>query len=831
PGDVFLDLEGDRFVVEGGFQYLFGWVTAGQDGRLDYRGLWALDAAGERLAFETFLDEVAARRERWPDLHVYHFAPYEPAALKRLMGRHATREEALDRMLRAELFVDLHAVAKQAVRASVERYGLKELEAFTGFTRELPLEAARAALREAEWALELGRAETLTAEARHAIESYNRDDCLSARALRDWLEGLRDELIARGEAIGRPTDPGKGEPSEGLDEWLRRVRGLEEALLADLPADPAARAETERARWLLAHTLEWFRREEKVVWWEFFRLQKASAEDLFDEPAGAAGLQLLDTVGGTARCPVHRYRWAPDQEVRLKPGDTAHAGENEIGTIEEVDPAQRTLDIRKRSAAAALHPEAVFGYFVVPRKEPEGALLRLAEDAVQVGIEGSGLYGAARALLLRQPPAPAGTDLLRPGETAHEAALRLALDDGIAVLPIQGPPGSGKTYTAARMACAVVRAGKKVGISAMSHKVIRHLLEKIREAAAEEGIPVRLVQKVKSGDEAATDGGAIREVTENKDIEAAIAAGDGDVFAGTAWLWAREQVRESVDVLIVDEAGQMSLALALAASQGGRRLVLVGDPQQLEQPLQGSHPEGTAVSALEHLLGERGRDGRGTLAPHQGLFLEETRRLHPAICDFTSELFYDARLRSRPGLDGQMLVGGPIPGAGLWFLPVEHAGNQSSSPEEAEAVAGLVRSLTDGTVIWVDRKGDRQPLTLEQILVVAPYNLQVEEISRRLPDGARVGTVDRFQGQEAAVVLFSTATSTPEDAPRGMEFLYSPSRLNVATSRARSTCVLVGSPRLFEPECRTPRQMRLANAFCRYLELARAVDLSVLART
>ncbi len=824
PGDVFLDLEGDPYVGEGGLEYLFGWAVAGEDGRLEYRGLWALDPAGEKLAFETFLDQVAARRARWPDLHVYHFAPYEPAALKRLMGRHATREEALDRMLRAELFVDLHAVAKQSVRASVERYGLKELEAFTGFTRELPLEAARSALREAEWALELGRPETLSDEARRAIESYNRDDCLSAWALRDWLEGRRAELVAGGAAIERPTAPGEGEPSEKLRAWQERVNELKERLQVGVPADPEARSDEERARFLLAHTLEWFRRENNVAWWDFFRLQKASPEDLFDEPTGAAGLRFVATVGGTANCPIHRYEYAPEQDVRIKSGDIAQAGEVEIGTVEAIEPAARTLDIRKRAQAGSTHPEAVFGYFVVRPDEPEGALLRLADEVTRGGIEHGESYRAARALLLRRPPAPEGTDLVHAGETAHEAALRLALDDDVAVLPIQGPPGSGKTYTAARMACELVRTGKKVGISAMSHKVIRHLLEKIGEAAAEQGITVQRVQKVKSiDDDAGANDEAIRELTENKDMEAALARGEGDVFAGTAWLWAREQVRESVDVLIVDEAGQMSLALALAASQGGRRLVLVGDPQQLEQPLQGSHPDGTAVSALEHLLGATSRDGRRTLEPHQGLFLEETRRLPPAICEFTSELFYDARLRSRRGLEGQALAGGPIPGAGLWFLPVEHAGNQSESPEEAEEVARLVGSLTDGTVAWVDRKGERGPLALEDILIVAPYNLQVEAISRRLPAGARVGTVDRFQGQEAAVVLFSTATSTPEDAPRGMEFLYSPNRLNVATSRARCACVLVGSPRLFEPECRTPRQMRLANAFCRYLELARVV--------
>jgi len=295
------------------------------------------------------------------------------------------------------------------------------------------------------------------------------------------------------------------------------------------------------------------------------------------------------------------------------------------------------------------------------------------------------------------------------------------------------------------------------------------------------------------------------------------------VLGGTAWLWSREEFFEAVDVLFVDEAGQMSLANVLAIAQCAGAMVLLGDPQQLEQPLQGSHPEGTEVSALEHLL-----QGGKTITDDRGLFLEETWRLHPAICGLTSELFYDGRLKPIPALERQAILGPvPIAGAGLWFLPVAHDGNQSSSPEEVVAVAALVERLTAGDVRWRDHEGNEAPLRLEDILIIAPYNAQVGDLSARLP-GARVGTVDRFQGQQAPVVVYSMTTSTPADAPRGMEFLYSLNRFNVATSRARCACVIVGSPRLFEPECQTPRQMKLANACCRYLELAQELPIEAL---
>jgi uncharacterized protein len=247
-------------------------------------------------------------------------------------------------------------------------------------------------------------------------------------------------------------------------------------------------------------------------------------------------------------------------------------------------------------------------------------------------------------------------------------------------------------------------------------------------------------------------------------------------------------------------------------------VILLGDPQQLEQPIQGSHPEGADRSALEHLL-----EGKETILDDHGLFLTETWRLHPAITEFTTEIFYEGRLESRAGLERQAIVGGPFPGAELWYVPVAHEGNQNSAPEEVERIGEIVEGLLGGDVAWIDADGERHPLEPEHVLIVAPYNAQVAAIGRRLPH-AKVGTVDKFQGQEAPIVIYSMATSSPEDAPRGMEFLYSLNRLNVATSRARCACILVASPRLFEPECRTPQQMRLANALCRYRELAREVQ-------
>lgn len=254
----------------------------------------------------------------------------------------------------------------------------------------------------------------------------------------------------------------------------------------------------------------------------------------------------------------------------------------------------------------------------------------------------------------------------------------------------------------------------------------------------------------------------------------------------------------------------------LAVSPTAKSVVLLGDPQQLDQPQKGVHPPGAEVSGLAHLL-----SGRATIEPHQGLFLGESWRLHPDICDFTSEVFYDGRLRARSENAQQRLnAEGLLDGTGLHFVPVNHTGNQSDSAEEVERITELVEALLRAGATWIDKKGETHRLRLKEILIVAPYNAQVALLARSLPEGARVGTVDKFQGQEAPVVIYSMTTSTPEDAPRGMEFLYSSNRLNVATSRAQCVTVLVANPGLFEVQCKTPRQVELANAFCRYLEIA-----------
>jgi uncharacterized protein len=813
--DLFLDLEGARFACEGGRDYLFGlgWLDA--SGVFQYRVWWAMDAAEEQQSFEELIDAITIARAGDPALHVYHFAPYEVTALKRLAGRYATRQDALDDLLRGKCLVDLYGVVRQAVRAGVESYSIKELEQYYGYVRRTPLRAASVHRCAIEMALEAGDPSAIEPESRETVEFYNREDVESTRRLRDGLEELRSALLKRGTDVRRPVREGESTP-QAATERTAKAAALRARLLEGLPPDASEPGHAEHWRWLLAYLVDWHHREEKASWWEFFRLRELPEDALLDEPHAVAGLQYVGVVGQSTdrrgratRSVIHRYRYPP-QEVELAAGDTLKCqDESAFGDVVGLDRAAYTLDVKR--TAAATHPSAAFSCDVFNSKSLQDAVMRFAEAV----LSGAGNEPSAAADLLRHRPPRLreGTFRQRPHESAVQAAVRLVTVLDRTTLAIQGPPGAGKTFVGAQMIRAAVRSGLRVGVTATSHKVIQNLLDAVIEQASGAGEHIVPARKVKKGEDVPA---GVRAFAENDPALDAVRSGDVHVLGGTPWLWAHGHACGAVDLLFVDEAGQFSLANAVAVAQATDSVVLLGDSQQLAQPQKATHPEGVGVSALAHVLGEH-----ETMPSTRGMFMPETWRLAPAICAFTSELFYGGRLRSVAGLDNQCLTNaGGFNGAGLWWVAVTHEGNRSASDAEVDVVAALIGQLR--AAAWRTKDGTVTPLEPGDFRVVAPYNAQVNRLALRLePLGVPVGTVDRFQGQTCAVVIYSTATSRPEDAPRGMEFLYSLNRLNVATSRARCAAFIVGSPALLDPPCRTPRQMQLANALCRFVELAR----------
>ena len=824
PWDIFFDIEADPWALDDGLEYLLG-VAIEVDGVPTYLAFWGHDRAEEKQAFESFIDFCIDRLDAHPDLHVFHYGGYESGAIKRLMRRHATREDEVDRLLRGQVFVDLLNVVRQGVRASVESYSLKQIEKFYLAEREGPVTEAGFSVVEYErWMRE--RDDAIL----RSIADYNRDDCVSTLMLRGWLEDRRVEAIAKYPM----ADWGRPEILTGLPSELQVARSEEvqrrmDDLSDGIHADKAQRSSGEQGRWLLAQLLDWHRRDDKPAWWLWYDLRGRSTEDLIAASEGIGDLRYERDLYEDKKSVVRRYTY-PAQDHKFKPGDDPLDPEprddvgDGAGKIVEIDDIALTIDLRVGPKRRPFHPRSLIPGKPIGGGPMPDALLRVADHVIEHGIDGSGPYRAARDLLLRHTPRATGADpgepLVMPGEATLDAARRIAtlLDD--TVLPIQGPPGTGKTYTGARMIVALIGAGKRVGIAAQSHKAISNMLREVSDAAAQAGVPLRAIQKCDSGDHVAGDPG-VRLAGDNAQVANGLRGRDYEVAAGTPWLFAREEMLGTLDVLFVDEAGQMSLANAVAMSGSASSMVLLGDPNQLPMVSQGVHPDGAGASALEHLLGEA-----TTLDDRLGLFLETTYRMHPEVNDYVSQAFYDDRLLTDPSTALQR-IDSDLPGlhgAGVRFIALEHEGNASRSPQEASVVADIVASLI-GTP-WVNQRGETDAIEAENLIVVAPYNAHVAEIAKaveaRLGVGIRVpvGTVDKFQGQEGAVAIYSMASSSRDDAPRDMDFLYSRNRLNVAVSRARAIAIVVASPRLLEANCRTPEQMHLVNALCQLVEQA-----------
>ncbi|HZB12980.1 MAG TPA: TM0106 family RecB-like putative nuclease, partial [Chryseolinea sp.] len=821
--DIYLDIEGDAFFTGGSLEYLFGMVTVDENKNVKYDTFWATNRMEEKQAFISVMKFILERIEKYPDLSIYHYAHYEPTTFKRLAHNYAVYEQELDDFLRKGKFVDLHVVVKEALIASVERYSLKDIEKFAKYTRKVDLREAGISRKQLEKSLQLNEFNSLGPTTIELVKNYNEDDCFATHALHQWLEFERTALIENGQSIVRPiftTDP----PDEKLVELERRSKLLFESLTKNLPADRDNWNDANKAKWLLANQLQYFRRENKTAWWEHFRLQKAEYDDLIEERKALVGLTFQKPVPSTGNLPVHQYSF-PDQETTLKEDDVvfivnSYNEENRIGiqlgTIININCADRLVEIKKTAKTTDVHPKAIHEYDIIGIEKLWNAILSIANEVYDEGFDRTNDYWAAKDLLMSRKPqlAPAGETGINTGEEVKEAASRLALSLNRSILPIQGPPGTGKTFTGAHIIINLIKAKKTVGVTAVSHRVITTLFETVHKESKTLGVSIDFVHKVT---EKQSMPDWIKQLTDKKKVKKSIDS--LAVVGGTAWLWADDDFRDAVDYLIVDEAGQMAMSQVLASSRACKNLILLGDPQQLEQPQRGAHPEGSGVAALTHLL-----DGKAVMPEGKGLFLNVTRRINPAIAKFTSEIFYDGKLEALAELANQKISGGSMfDGDGLFYVPVQHTGNQNRSDEEIEKVDLVVKNLL-AHASWSDSKGITYRINPKDILVVAPYNAQVDGLRARVKN-VDVGTVDKFQGREAPVVIYSMTASTVDDAPRGMDFLFNPNRLNVATSRAKCICILVACPALFEAECNTIEQMKWANSLCRYRELSKEVNL------
>jgi uncharacterized protein len=818
--DVYFDIEGYP-LLPGGLEYLFGVCFVNEQTiTLEFKDWWAHDRTEEKRAFEGFIDWVFERWKSSPDMHIYHYAAYEVSAVRRLSTRHDTRQDEVDTLLRNEVFVDLYQTVRHGLRIGEESYSIKSVEHLyrpARFTKVAT--AVDSIVQYAHW-LESGQSRgwpdsTILKE----IRDYNEDDCRSTAELLQWLRTVAEESdinvtysLALAAAASAPAQT--------------QPKVLPPEVIARLATIRTLRERGDEFSLALADLLDFHRREEKPMWWRMFDRSVATAEELRDDSGCIQGVRAVGFPTTEKQSQVQTYSFDPSQECKLTAdGKTSVMFTYELEgkfTLAALDSSEGTLQIKIGGKGLK---EKFGGSFprqgsLIPYEYVPAAAIQTALTEVAMKHLGGTLHSPVAALLGRTAPA---TVLQGVGEATIDTAVRVTNSMSGGCLVIQGPPGTGKTYTAARVIHSLLSAGKKVGIASNSHKAVINLLIECGKAASELG---GFLQGVKVGGEKEgplfVDNPALRYIESNKEARAAFVNG---VIGGTAWLFTLPEWEGVLDFLFIDEAGQVSLANAVAMARSAKNIVLLGDQMQLEQPIQGTHPGDAGLSSLQYALKDLKTSQPDLPVFHAvvpldyGLFLGESRRMHPSVCRFISESIYEGRLSSHPDCAQQKAGLAPnthgivTKESGIVFIGVEHDGDIQQSDEEVERVKIVYRELLGRPYTASD--GVTKPLALEDFLFIAPYNAQVRTLQAALPVGARVGSVDKFQGQQAAVCILSLCSSYGEYGSRGLAFILDRNRVNVALSRAKCLAVVVADPRIGSAAAGSIEEMMLINLFCK----------------
>lgn len=809
--DLFFDIEGFP-LIEGGLEYLWGVTYFDESGNRTFRDFWAHDPEQEKQAFTDFIDWVYARWRDNPSMHIYHYASYEVTAVRRLMGRYGVREYEVDTLLRNEVFVDLFKVVRHGVLIGEPRYSIKNVEHLYRDKRDTEVASGgeSVAIYEA-WRAAPDAMTWQDSEVLEAIRNYNIDDCNSTQELAEWLRSEQQDHNI--EFVRASSDEIDVVEEEATD--LTRLRDI----LLQLSEKEAGDDKSFVLR-NLAWLLEFHKREIKPTWWRLFDRMGLTEIDLHDDMDCLVGLQrtakepYLPTP--KSRNHIYEYSFDTNQPFRGQAKSFYILGEDNVKVQrKEFDTNTGLISIQSKN-----EPEPRIS--LVPDEYVNPHPIPLAvQNVIDVTLENDFSPSAIVDFLFRRAPRfrsgvknpIVSSDL--SGSAFLEAVVSAANDLDGSYLCIQGPPGAGKTYTARHIISDLIAKGKRIGISSNSHKAIINLMSGVADHLLEQRIDGTLIKVGGEDDDPIFEKSNVHFKKSAKDC-----AGELDqspmCMGGTAWLFCNAVLSEAegfqqLDYLFVDEAGQVSLANLVGMSRSANNIILMGDQMQLGQPIQGSHPEESGKSVLEYLL-----RNEATIPPEMGVFLPKSFRMHKNVCSLISNQVYEGRLHSDETTDRYEVDVSTdvIPfKAGVQFIPVPHEGNTQGSDEEVQKIVDLSERLI-GTPFWSVIEGDDQRLiSWSDIIFVAPYNHQVNLLKAALDPDAKIGSVDRFQGQEAPIVIVSMCASDASESPRGIDFLFSKNRLNVAISRAQALAIVVGSPKLAITPVNNLKQMNLVNFF------------------
>jgi len=822
--DIFFDMEGYPLVA-GGLEYLFGATTVDKDGTPEFHDWWAHDRDEEKKTFEDFVDWTYKRWLANPELHIYHYAAYEVSALRRLSTRHDTRQDEVDDLLRNEVFVDLYQTVRHGLIVGEESYSIKLVERLYRSKRATEVSTAvDSIVQYAHWIGSGQSKEWKDSSILKGIRDYNEDDCKSTVELTGWLRKVAaDNGIAPTRT--RSSDAVTVSATKELsDEVKRRIDTIQKL-----------REKGDEFAIELANLLDFHRREEKPIWWRMFDRAKATADELRDDTGCIEGIKSVGSPTTEKLSLVQTYEFDPTQECKLVAGD-----DKTVMFMHNLKVAFKLVALDLSAGTFQLKisnkmlSEKLGGRFpsrgsIIPQEVISTAALQTALTDVGIKHLSDNLTQPITSLLSRTAPAAV---LQSDTESAVESTVRITNAMSGDCLVIQGPPGTGKTYTAAQVIKALIADGKKVGITSNSHKAVINLMKACGESVRKDGHQLSGIKVGGDKEDAAEllgDNQSITFISESKDALPSFSSG---VVGGTAWLFTRPEWEGKLDFLFVDEAGQVSLANAIAMSRSANNLVLLGDQMQLEQPIQGTHPGDSGMSSLQYTLKDLKTSQEDAPAYHSvvpadyGIFLGETRRMHPDVCQFISDSIYQGRLGSHPDCEKQIVsVPSEAHGriqkeSGVVFVGVEHDGDIQQSDEEVQQVKEIYEELLGRPYTTFD--GEKKKLVLGDFLFISPYNAQVRALQNELPAGARVGSVDKFQGQEAVVCILSLCSSYGEYGSRGLAFILDKNRINVAMSRAKSLAIVVADPRIATATAGSIDEMMLLNVFCKLADSGNA---------
>ena len=804
--DLYFDIESiEDHVYPGGLEYLFG-LYYKENGEGKFKAFWSHTKEQEKQTVIEFFDFCKKHFKKYPKSKIYHYGSYEITALLKLTSLHKVKEIEYDNFLRLNKFVNLLNVNRQGIYVSENSYSLKNMEIFYGFEREGDLRKGDVSQEYySEWM------ETQNQQLLDDIESYNEQDCRSTYELHQWLLSIKP-----GES-GWFTSYKEDEEEVELKDWEVKMMEYQEKIENSTIKD-------EKIKQLMSDILGFYNRENKPAWREFFDRKTKSDEELIDDPECIGNMISVGEPVPEKRSMIFRYQYE-DQDFKLRKSKKTIIANNQdfeqddfAGTIVDIDYTEKEVFIKRGNAKGKLPQLLSIG----PNKPQDN--LKLSANIykfVDSLLDNQKKYKALNDFLSKKLPDIKGIkqgDKIIQSNNFIEEIPKVISNLQDSYIYIQGPPGTGKTYHSSNAIIELLKQKKKIAITGLSHKVIHNLLERLERMAIDQNFKFEGYKKgTFEDDDTVYDGTFVQ--TYEKDpafMDALSKKNIGQIFAGTKFHLANSYFEEKIDYLFIDEAGQMSVADLISIGNIAKNIILIGDQNQLGQPIKGTHPNDSGLSILDYLLA-----GKDTISEDRGIFLNKSFRLHPKINDFISSNFYEERLTCDEKTKNRSIQFNKksiIQNSGIHYLEMNHKNNAQTSMEEFEVVRDLMRNIIGSNF---EDNGVKRKLTIDDILVISPYNTQVNllisELEKADLKNPKVGTIDKFQGQEAPVSIISMTSSDIDSLPRNREFFFNRNRLNVAISRAQVACIILFNPNLLDSSPKNLEHIKLMNNFFKIL--------------